>query len=311
MQLYLPIAEIPIDIMTILALGLLTGVLAGMFGIGGGFLSTPLLIFNGISPAIAISTSANQITASSVSGVLAHLRRGNVDIKMGLVLLSGGFFGSALGVWIMNILQKTGYTDIVISFLYVVFLGTIGTVMIVESGKTILEKKYNFVWITSKSKARTITTWLRKIHKLPYKTNFPKSDIEVSVIIPIIIGFIVGILVAIMGIGGGFILIPAMIYILRMPSSVLVGTSLFQTMFIAGNTTFLQSITSHNVDIVLAFVMIVSSVIGAQIGTRIAQKTDTNKLRSILALMILGICIKMLFNLFSYPTSLFNVEAIK
>jgi len=311
MQIYLPIAEIPVNIFIILALGLLSGVLAGMFGIGGGFLSTPLLIFNGIPSAIAVSTSANQIMASSVSGVLAHLKKGNVDIKMGLVLLVGGIFGSSFGVFILHILQKTGYVDIVISLLYVLFLGSIGVMMIVESGKIILEKKYNLVWLTPKNQARTITTWLRKIHKLPYKTHFPKSNIEVSIIIPITIGCVVGILVAIMGIGGGFIMIPAMIYILRMPASVLVGTSLFQIIFIAGNTTFLQSITSHNVDIVLAFVMIISSVIGAQIGTRIAYKTDTNKLRSILALIILGICIKMLFNLFSHPISLFTIEAIK
>ena len=311
MQLYLPIAEIPINIFIILALGLLTGFLAGMFGIGGGFLSTPLLIFNGIPPAIAVSTSANQIMASSVSGVLAHLRKDNVDIKMGLVLLAGGLLGSSFGVWILHILQKTGYIDIVISLLYVLFLGSIGIMMMLESGKIILEKKYNLVWLTPKNQARTIATWIRKIHKLPYKTYFPKSNIEVSIIIPSIIGFVVGILVAIMGIGGGFIMIPAMIYILRMPSSVLVGTSLFQIIFIAGNTTFLQSITSHNVDIVLAFVMIISSVIGAQIGVIIANKTNTDKLRSILALMIIGICIKMLLDLFSHPISLFTVEAIK
>ena len=311
MQLYLPIAEIPINILLILALGLFTGILAGMFGIGGGFLSTPLLIFNGIPPAIAISTSANQIMASSVSGVLAHLRRGNVDIKMGTILLIGGLFGSTFGVWILHILQKTGYIDVVISLLYLLFLGSIGIIMIAESGKIILEQKYNLVLITPKNKARAITTWLRKIHKLPYKTHFPKSNIEVSAIIPIAIGFVVGILVAIMGIGGGFVMIPAMIYILRMPASVLVGTSLFQIIFIAGNTTFLQSVTGHNVDIVLAFVMIISSVIGAQIGTIIAHKTNTNKLRSLLALMILAICIKMLFNLFSHPLSLFTIEAIK
>ncbi len=310
MEIYLPIAGIPINIFLILALGLFTGFLAGIFGIGGGFLSTPLLIFNGIPPAIAVSTSANQIMASSVSGVLAHLRRGNVDIKMGLVLLGGGFFGSAFGVWIFRILQKTGQIDIAVALFYIIFLGSIGVMMLIESGKVILEKKYNVVWNTKKNKNYLITL-LRKINKLPCKTHFHKSNIEVSVIVPVAIGFLVGILVAIMGIGGGFIMIPAMIYILRMPSSVVAGTSLFQIIFIAGNTTFLQSITNHNVDIVLAFMMIISSVIGAQIGTKVAYKIDTGHLRWVLALMILGVCFKMFLNLFSHPISLFAVEVIK
>ncbi len=310
MEIYLPIAEIPINIFLLLGLGLFTGFLAGMFGIGGGFLSTPLLIFNGIPPAVAVSTSANQIMASSVSGVLAHLRRGNVDIKMGLVLLAGGFFGSTFGVWIFRILQKTGQIDIAVALFYIVFLGSIGVMMLIESGKVILEKKYNMVWHNKKQKNYLINL-IRKIHKLPYKNHFHKSDIEVSIIVPVAIGFLVGILVSIMGIGGGFIMIPAMIYILRMPSSVVIGTSLFQIIFIAGNTTFLQSITSHNVDIVLAFIMIISSVIGAQIGTKVAYKVNTENLRSILALMILGVCFKMFLNLFSHPLSLFTVEVIK
>ena len=311
MQIYLPIAEIPINIFLILGMGLLTGFLAGMFGIGGGFLSTPLLIFNGIPPAIAVSTSANQIMASSVSGVLAHLRRGNVDIKMGLVLLGGGLFGSAFGVWIFRVLQKTGQIDIAVALFYVIFLGSIGVMMLIESGKIILERKYNIIWQQPKNKNGRVANLLRKIHKLPYKTRFIRSDIEVSVIVPIAIGFVVGILVAIMGIGGGFIMIPAMIYILRMPSSIVVGTSLFQIIFIAGNTTFLQAITSHNVDIVLAFIMIVSSVVGAQIGSKVAYKVDTESLRSVLALMILGVCFKMFLSLFAHPVTLFTVEVIK
>ena len=310
MQIYLPIAEIPINIFLILALGLFTGFLAGLFGIGGGFLSTPLLIFNGIPPAVAVSTSANQIMASSVSGVLAHLKRGNVDIKMGVMLLIGGFFGSVFGVWIFRVLQKTGQIDVAVALLYVIFLGSIGFMMLIESGKIILERKYNIVWHTKKQRNRLVNL-LRKVNKLPYKTYFSKSNVEVSVIVPVVIGFGVGILVAIMGIGGGFIMIPAMIYILRMPTSVVVGTSLFQIIFIAGNTTFLQSVTSHNVDIVLAFMMIISSVIGAQIGTKISYRVDTEKLRSFLALMILGVCFKMFLNLFTHPTSLFTIEVLK
>jgi uncharacterized protein len=310
MEIYLPIAEIPINIWVILSLGLLTGFLAGLFGVGGGFLSTPLLIFNGIPPAIAVSTAANQIMASSVSGVLAHLRRHNVDIKMGLVLMAGGFFGSLTGVWIFRVLQKMGQIDIVIALTYIIFLGSIGTVMLIESGKVVLEKKYNIIW-RHKNKRSKLGLWFQKLNHLPYKVYFPKSEIEVSVIAPIVIGFGVGILVAIMGIGGGFIMIPAMIYILRMPSSVVVGTSLFQIVFIAGNTTFLQSITSHNVDIVLAFIMIVSSVVGAQLGTRVAYRVETDSLRYIMALMILGVCSKMLLSLFAEPQNLFDVEVLR
>ncbi|MFT6332105.1 MAG: putative membrane protein YfcA [Lentimonas sp.] len=310
MQLYLPIAEIPVNVFLILGLGLLTGFLAGMFGIGGGFLSTPLLIFNGIPPAIAVATAANQIMASSVSGVLAHLRRGNVDIKMGLVLLIGGMFGSTLGVWIFKILQQTGQIDIAVAIFYITFLGSIGVIMLVESGKTILEKKYNIIWKTEGRNSFSMRL-LKKINRIPYKIHFKKSNINVSVIVPVIIGFIVGILVAIMGIGGGFIMIPAMVYILRMPSSIVVGTSLFQIIFIAGNTTFLQSITSHNVDIALAFVMIISSVVGAQIGTKVSYKADTESLRSILALIILAVCYKMFLTLFTHPASLFTIEALK
>ncbi|MFT6105928.1 MAG: putative membrane protein YfcA [Rickettsiales bacterium] len=310
MQLYLPIAEIPVNIFLILGLGLLTGFLAGMFGIGGGFLSTPLLIFNGIPPAIAVSTAANQIMASSVSGVLAHLRRGNVDIKMGSMLLIGGFFGSSLGVWIFKILQKTGQIDVAVAISYVVVLGSIGVIMLIESCKIILERKYDIIW-ENKKRDNLMASIMIKLGNLPYKISFPKSNIEVSVLVPVMIGFLVGILVAIMGIGGGFILIPAMVYILRMPSAVIVGTALFQTIFIAGNTTFLQAVTNHNVDIVLAFLMIVSSVIGAQIGTKVSYKVDTEALRSVLAVIILVICSKMLLQLFAQPASLFVIEVIK
>jgi hypothetical protein len=310
MQIYLPIAEIPVNILLIIALGLFTGFLAGMFGIGGGFLSTPLLIFNGIPPAIAVSTSANQIMASSVSGVLAHLKRGNVDIKMGMFLLAGGLFGSVAGVSIFRFLQRIGQIDIAVALCYIVFLGSIGTMMMIESIKILLEKKYNIIW-QKKRRINFLTATLKKVNKLPYKVKFEKSDIEISAIVPIVIGVLIGILVAIMGIGGGFILIPAMIYILRMPSNMVVGTSLFQIIFIAGNTTFLQAITSYNVDIILAFLMIVSSVIGAQIGTRASYKVDTDNFRSILALMILAVCFKMFLSLFSEPESLFSLGVLR
>ena len=309
MQIYLPIAEIPVNVILILLLGLATGFLAGMFGIGGGFLATPLLMFIGIPPAVAVSTSANQIIASSVSGLLAHLRKGNVDIKMGLFLIVGGFVGSTLGVSIFKLLQKTGQTDIVIAIIYVLFLGGISIVMLIDSIKTISAKKYNITW-EGKTNPR-FERFLNWLDELPWKAHFPKSDITISVIVPVILSMGIGILVALMGIGGGFVMIPAMIYILRMPSSVVVGTSLFQIIFIASNATFLQAVTNNSVDIVLAFLMIISSSIGAQIGTRAGYKVDADNLRSFLALLIFLVCLKMFVGLFAAPEALYTVEVLK
>jgi uncharacterized membrane protein YfcA len=311
MQIYLPIAEIPVNIIMILSLGLLTGILAGIFGIGGGFLATPLLMFIGISPAIAVSTSANQITASSVSGLLTHLKRGGGDIKTGLFLLIGGVAGSFLGVWIFGILQKIGQIDLVVSLVYVIFLGTIGSLMLFDSSKVILQKKFNVVFKKKDQKISILGKLIKKIAKLPFKVHFPKSDISTSLLVPLILGAVVGTLVSLMGIGGGFIMIPAMVYILRMPSNVIVGTSLFQIVFIAGNVTFLQAYSNHNVDVVLAFLMIISSVIGAQIGSRVGYKIDANSLRSLLSIMILAVCVKMVGNLFVDPVSLYNIELLK
>ncbi len=309
MQIYLPIAEIPVNILLILLLGLTTGFLAGMFGIGGGFIATPLLMFIGIPPAIAVSTSTNQIIASSVSGVFAHFRKSSVDIKMGLVLVIGGFIGSTLGVSIFKILQKTGHIDLVVALTYVIFLGTISVTMLIDSVKTLVEKKYGVTW--EKNENGNLDKFLAKIDRLPWKSYFPKSDITVSLIAPIVLSIGIGILVALMGVGGGFLMIPAMIYILRMPSSVVVGTSLFQIVFIASNATFLQAITNNTVDIVLAFLMIISSSIGAQIGTRTGYKVDADSMRSFLSLLLLGVCVKMLFVLFKHPESLYVIEILK
>lgn len=309
MQIYLPVAEIPVNIILILLLGLTTGFLAGMFGIGGGFLATPFLMFIGIPPAIAVSTSANQIVASSVSGVLAHLRKGSVDMKMGLFLVIGGLIGSALGVSIFKVLQKVGQIDLVISLTYVLFLGSISIAMLISSVKTLVEKKYGVTW--EKTENLRFEKFLHKINNLPWKTNFPKSNIEVSAIVPIVLSFGIGILVSLMGIGGGFLMIPAMIYILRMPSSVVVGTSLFQIVFIASNATFLQAATNNTVDIVLAFLMIISSSIGAQIGTRSGHKVDADSMRSFLSLLLLGVCIKMMISLIVTPENLYVIEILK
>lgn len=308
-QIYLPIAEIPVNIIVILLLGLGTGFLAGMFGIGGGFVSTPLLMFIGIPPAIAVSTSSNQIIASSASGLLAHFRKSSVDIKMGLFLVIGGFIGSTFGVSLFKIIQKAGHIDIVVSLVYVIFLGSISIMMLVDSVRTLIKKKYGVTW--ERHDSIHLKKILKKIDHLPWKVYFPKSDIEVSIIAPVILSIGVGILVALMGIGGGFLMIPAMIYLLRMPSSTVVGTSLFQIVFIASNTTFLQALTNNSVDIVLAFLMIVSSSIGAQIGTRSGYKVDADSMRSFLSLLLLGVCVKMMVSLFSKPESLYIIEILK
>ncbi len=309
MQIYLPVAEIPVNIILILLLGLATGFLAGMFGIGGGFLATPFLMFIGIPPAVAVSTSANQIVASSVSGVMGHLRRGSVDIKMGLFLIVGGFIGSTFGVSLFRILQKAGQIDLVISLVYVLFLGAISIVMLVDSIKTLSTKKYNIVW--EKKNSDRFDNFLTWIDSLPWKAHFPKSDVTVSIFVPVILSVGIGILVALMGIGGGFMMIPAMIYILRMPSSVVVGTSLFQIIFIASNATFLQAVTNNSVDIVLAFLMIISSSIGAQMGARAGYKVDADSLRSFLGLLIFLVCLKMVFGLFAAPEAIYTVEVLK
>ena len=309
MQIYLPVAEIPINVLVILALGLATGFLAGMFGIGGGFLATPFLMFIGIPPAVAVATSTNQIIASSVSGLFGHLRKGNVDIKMGLILVIGGLIGSTFGVSVFKLLQQTGQTDIVIAITYVVFLGSISITMLKDSIKSLLENKYQLIW--EKDKDTNLDKFLKKIDKLPGKIYFPKSEITISIFIPIILSMGIGILVSLMGIGGGFLMIPAMIYILRMPSYVVVGTSLFQIIFIASNATFLQAVTNNTVDIILAFLMIMSSAIGAQFGTRTVYKSDANLMRVFLSLLILGVCSKIFLGLVTTPQNLFSVEMLK
>lgn len=299
MQIYLPIAEIPVNIFLVLLLGLVAGFLAGMFGIGGGFLATPFLIFIGVFPATAVATSTNQIISASISGLLAHIKKNNVDIKMGIFLVIGGLFGSTFGVSIFKLLQNAGHIDLVIALTYVIFLGTISLTMLSDGFKNYIDRKFGMDWQSSHDEEIKFAWLIKKIEKLPFKTYFPKSKIYISILVPIILSFGIGILVSLMGVGGGFLMIPAMIYILRMPSQLVVGTSLFQIVFIASNATFLQAITGSNVDIVLALLMIISSAFGAQIGTRIAYKFDANATRSFLAILLLIICCKMTFQLFS------------
>ena len=299
MQIYLPIAEVSVNIFLLLGLGGLVGVLSGMFGVGGGFLMTPLLFFIGIPPAVAVATEANQIVASSFSGVLAHLRRKTVDLKMGFVLLIGGLIGAAVGVQVFKILREVGQVDLLISLSYVVFLGIIGGLMFLESLRAIRRSK-------RPGPPRKIKrhTW---IHGLPFKMRFRTSNLYISVIPPVIVGMLVGVLAAIMGVGGGFIMVPAMIYILGMPTKVVVGTSLFQIIFVTGFTTLMHATQNHTVDAMLALLLLIGGVIGAQIGARIGVRMKAEQLRILLAIMVLVVCGKLAADLLFMPSELYSI----
>ena len=301
MQIYLPIAEVSVNAFLLLGLGGLVGILSGMFGVGGGFLMTPLLFFIGIPPAVAVATEANQIVASSFSGVLAHFRRKTVDLRMGTVLLIGGLFGAALGVVVFNYLKSLGQVDLLVRLCYVIFLGIIGGLMFIESLRA-LRKSANGVSLPSRRKHGLI-------HKLPFKMRFRVSGLYISVIPPLLIGLCVGILAAIMGVGGGFIMVPAMIYLLGMPTKVVVGTSLFQIIFVTAFTTLLHATTNFTVDIVLAVLLLVGGVIGAQVGARIGVRMKAEQLRILLALMVLAVCGKLALDLLIMPSELYSLGA--
>ncbi len=300
MQVYLPIAEVSVNAFLLLGLGGLVGILSGMFGVGGGFLMTPLLFFIGIPPAVAVATEANQIVASSFSGVLAHFKRKTVDLRMGTVLLIGGLVGAALGVMVFNYLKAQGQVDLLVKLCYVVFLGVIGALMFIESLNAIRKIK------KGKLPARKKHNW---IHGLPFKMRFRVSGLYISVIPPLIVGVLVGILAAIMGVGGGFIMVPAMIYLLGMPTKVVVGTSLFQIIFVTGFTTMLHATTNFTVDIVLAVLLLVGGVIGAQIGTRIGVLMRAEQLRILLAMIVLLVCGKLALELLLQPAELYSIGA--
>ena len=300
MSIYLPIAEMNINIFLIVFIGMIVGALSGLFGVGGGFLMTPLLIFLGIPPVVAVGSEAPHVLASSVSGVIAHWRKKNVDFKMGFFLLSGGIIGSTLGVNLFKLLKTYGQIDIVIQFLFLIFLGFIGISMAFESAKTTI-KNYQ-----TTSAIRTKLHQHSWIHGLPFKLRFHRSKLYISVIPPILIGFFVGVLSAMMGVGGGFIMIPAMVYILGMSTNVVVGTSLFQIIFVTANSTFFQSYLNQTVDIVLSALMILGGVIGAQIGVRIGSKLKAEYLRGILAILVLLVCAKILTDLILKPSDLFT-----
>jgi uncharacterized membrane protein YfcA len=303
MHVYLPVAEVSLDVFVLLGLGGAIGFLSGLFGVGGGFLVTPLLIFLGVPPAIAAATGANTVIAPSVSGVINGLRRGGVDLRMGLILLAGGLAGSALSVMLFGFLRRVGQIDLVVSLSYVAMLGTIGTLMLSES-------------IRAWRRSRMAGAPRRKLHQhlwihgLPLKMRFPRSRLYISALLPIGVGVGVGILSGLMGVGGGFIMVPAMIYVLGMPSSVVVGTSQLQIIFVSANVTLLQSVTNNTVDVVLATALIFGSVVAAPLGARFGARIRSDQMRILLALLVLGVALQLGLNLVVKPHDLYTTELI-
>ncbi|MFM7630442.1 MAG: sulfite exporter TauE/SafE family protein [Alphaproteobacteria bacterium] len=308
MDLYFPIAEMSINVFLVLGLGMMGGLASGLFGVGGGFLMTPMLIFVGVPPTVAVATQANQLVAASVSGFLGHWRRDHVDIKMGGVLLVGGLVGSWGGVALFSWLKRLGHIDFVISLCYVVFLGSLALFMLMESAR--------FMWRNPKKGTVSVKT-RRDFHhhpwllSLPFMMRFPKSKLYISALLPAMIGFFVGILVSLMGIGGGFLMVPAMIYLLGMPVHMVAGTSLFQMTFVTAMVTLLQAVQNQTVDMMLAMVLILGSVVGAQLGIKMAPRIKGEWLRFILAVIVLGVCGQMLAGLLLTPASLFAVVPVR
>jgi uncharacterized membrane protein YfcA len=300
MDVYLPIAEVSLDVFVLLGIGAAVGFLSGVFGVGGGFLLTPLLIFVGVPAQIAVASSANQLVGASVSGVLAHWRRGHVDFKMGFVLLIGGIAGSILGIYLFALFSRLGQIELVISLCYVVLLGVLGFMMGIESLRAMLRRRRPGA---ARRKLHR-HTWL---HGLPLKTRFRKSQLYISALLPIGLGFAVGVLSAIMGIGGGFLMVPAMIYTLGMPTTVVPGTSLLQIIFVAATVTMLQAFTNHTVDAVLALLLLVGGVIGAQFGTRFGTRLRGEQLRFLLALIVLAVAAQLAHDLTIRPKDMFVI----
>jgi uncharacterized membrane protein YfcA len=300
MTLYLPIAELSMNIFFVIGMGAIVGFLSGMFGVGGGFLMTPILIFSGVPPLIAVSTESNEITAASVSGVIGHWRRNGVDVKMGGMLVAGG------GVEVLSLLESIGQSELIIKLAYFFFLGTVGSLMFWESMRSIYRQRTGYVPPPINREDRH-KAW---IHTLPFKMRFRKSRLYISALLPIGIGFVVGILSGIMGVGGGFIMVPAMIYILGMPTNVVVGTSLFQIIFVTAVVTINQSVSNQSVDVLLAVLLLLGAVIGAQFGVRAGAKLKGEQLRGLLALMVVLVGIKFGYDLVVEPTTLHSVATV-
>ena len=304
MHVYLPIAEMSISVELIFTVSAVVGFLSGMFGVGGGFLTTPFLIFSGISPAIAVGTQASQLVASSVAGSIGHWWRGNVDMKMGTVMMIGGLIGSFVGILIFQAMEYFGQTDFMISFLYIILLGFIGFMMLFENIFSRFFKKKN---VRSEFNTLKVSPW---VASLPYKMRFPRSKLFISALVPGGIGFVGGVLASVLGIGGGFLLVPAMIYLLGMPTLLVAGTSLFQIMFTTASATIMHAVFNQTVDLILAVILIVGGVVGAQIGLSIARFIKPGVARLCLTALILIVCFELSFHLFVEPTELFSTVVL-
>ncbi len=298
LHMYLPIAGNSVNIFIILGLGGFVGLLSGIFGVGGGFLMTPLLIMFGIPPTVAAASDSNQIVGASTSGTLAHWRLGNVDYKMGLLLLIGGIIGGTLGVQVIKILRAMGNADFLINITYVIMLGGVGGYMFWESLQGL---KKGDAPPPEESEPKKESAYAKALAALPFQTDFEKSGVRISMLLPLIFGTLVGVLAAIMGVGGGFIMVPVMVYLLRMPMHVVVGTSLFQILFTCVNVTIMQAYSNHTVDFVLALLLLIGSTIGAQVGTKISKRLKGDQLKILLACLVLIVCVKMLYGLLATP----------
>ena len=301
MDIYLPIAGQSVNALFIVVLGFLVGVLSGMFGVGGGFLTTPLLIFYGIPPTVAVASAATQITGASVSGVMVHMRRGGVDLKMGGVMIVGGFFGSVVGAALFRLLQSSGQIDVVIGLLYVLILTSIGTLMLTDSLTAL-----GFLPGPAPDQPRPRHN--RWVASLPFRWRFHGSGLYISPVAPVALGFLAGMLTVFLGIGGGFILVPAMIYLLNMPARIVIGTSLFMVLAVSAGTTMVHAITTRAVDVVLAGLLLVGGVIGAQYGALLALRVKPDMLRLALGVIILLVALRMFLGLFWHPDEIFSIE---
>jgi len=301
MDVYLPIANLSVNGLVIVLLGGLTGLLSGMFGVGGGFLTTPLLIFYGIPPTVAAASAASQVTGASVSGVFAHSRRGGVDYQMGGVLVAGGLLGTGIGSLLFKVLERLGQIDTVINILYVVLLGSIGSLMAHESIQTLRAARSGIPVAAAKRRHHPL------VASLPLRWRFYRSGLYISPLAPLLLGLTTGILTMLMGIGGGFVLVPAMLYILGMSANVVVGTSLFQILFVTMATTMMHALTTHAVDIVLAVLLLIGSVSGAQVGAKFAQSASPVRLRLILAVIVLLVAVRMMLGLTWHPDEIYTV----
>ncbi len=307
LHIYLPVAERGANLLTLLGLGGVVGLLSGLFGVGGGFLLTPLLLMIGIPPAVAAASDSNQIVAAASSGTFAHARSGNVDFKMGLLLLLGGLVGGAVGVRVIKLLIATGQAGFAIRLTYVVMLGLIGSYMFVDSVRALRTARVP-VARAAREAPRRASAWARLVQALPWQVDFERSAVRISVVLPLALGALVGVLSAVMGVGGGFIMVPVMVYLLRMPMHVVVGTSLFQILFTSVNVTVLQAAMNRTVDFLLALVLLVGSTLGAQVGALASRRLKADQLKILMAGIILATMVAMVLGLVLRPAALLSYE---